>query len=287
MVTIKRLKDCTLQDILSAWNRGFEGYFVQMEFSYEQFIKRMAQEELSAEHSILLYDGRMPVGIVLNGIREVHGEKQAWNGGTGIAPEYRGRGLGRLAIAECLRIYEQEGVKKATLEAIQDNHSAIHLYEKMRYKLVGRLMNYVCKNPILLKDTSSSYRAEFRAPAEIARLSFYDEHIPWQTQRKSIPNGEGLVMIDESGKECAYAIFQREWQEDGRLPAVYLYQLRIDAEAKLEAAKVLLESVMQLKASSLYVVNLPLGNDVMVEALKEIGFEETIGQVWMERIVVD
>ena len=136
MITIRRLCDCTLQDVILAWNEGFEGYFVKMNFSLEQFLKRLVHEELSAEHSILLYDGDTPVGIVLNGMREIDGKKLAWNGGTGIAPAYRNKGLGRLAIAECIRIYEEEGVESATLEAIAENHPAIGLYEKMGYKTI-------------------------------------------------------------------------------------------------------------------------------------------------------
>ena len=282
MITIRRLCDCTLQDVILAWNEGFEGYFVKMNFSIEQFLKRLVQEELSAEHSILLYDGDTPVGIVLNGIREIDGKKQAWNGGTGIAPAYRNKGLGRLAIAECIRIYEQEGAERATLEAIAENHPAIRLYEKMGYQTIGRLMNYACSKPIGLPARSTTYRTEVRSPAELGRLPFFHENRPWQTQRRSIQNGEAIVLIEREGKECAYAIFQKRWQEDGELEAVYLYQAGLCSSPKPEMAQALLQAVFGKKPVSSYVINLPLKEDGWDSALKEMGFKETVGQVWME-----
>ncbi len=282
MIAIKRLCDCPLQDVILAWNEGFEGYFIKMNFSVGQLMKRMVEEELSAEHSIILYDGKRPIGIVLNGIREADGMKRAWNGGTGIAPAYRKKGLGRLAITECIRIYEQENVVSATLEAIEENHPAIHLYEKMGYKQIGRLMNYACHHPIEWPAAPSSYRAEVRSPAELGKLAFFREDIPWQTQRRSIQGAEGIALIDKEGKECAYAIFQKRWQENGEVQAIYLFQARISLPPNPEMAKVLLNAVFGTNAGSSYVVNLPLREDRLDETLKEMGFEETVGQVWME-----
>ncbi len=282
MITIRRLCDCTLQDVILAWNEGFEGYFVKMNFSLEQFLKRLVHEELSAKHSILLYDGDTPVGIVLNGMREIDGKKLAWNGGTGIAPAYRNKGLGRLAIAECIRIYEEEGVESATLEAIAENHPAIGLYEKMGYKTIGRLMNYSCSKSIGLPARSAAYRTEVRSPAELSRLPFFHENRPWQTQRRSIQNGEAIVLIDEVGKECAYAIYQKGWQENGDLQAIYLYQAELCSSPKPEMAEALLQAVFGASPVSSYVINLPLKEDGWDSTLKEMGFKETVGQVWME-----
>ena len=41
-----------------------------------------------------MFEKEIPIGFVLQGIREVDGQKIAWNGGTGIIPKYRGKKLG-------------------------------------------------------------------------------------------------------------------------------------------------------------------------------------------------
>jgi hypothetical protein len=53
------------------------------------FIARIAKENLSISKSIVAYDEKKPVGILLNGIQEVNGVKIAWNGGTAVVLEYR------------------------------------------------------------------------------------------------------------------------------------------------------------------------------------------------------
>jgi hypothetical protein len=85
MITIKPLKNCRLDQILDAWNRGFEGYFVPINMTLDSFLSRMVFEGLSPELSIVAFDEEEPVGIIMNGVRDIKGKKQAWNGGTGVA----------------------------------------------------------------------------------------------------------------------------------------------------------------------------------------------------------
>ncbi|WP_455660650.1 hypothetical protein [Pradoshia sp.] len=61
-----------------------------------------------------------------------------------------------------------------------------------------------------------------------------------------------------------------------------IFQARLSLPPKPEMAKALLNAVFGANAGSSYVVNLPLREDRLDETLKEMGFEETVGQVWME-----
>ncbi|WP_054751948.1 GNAT family N-acetyltransferase [Piscibacillus salipiscarius] len=63
----------------------------------------------------------------------------AWNGGTGILPEFRGTGLSHTLIEEVQAVYHEQGVNVANLEAITTNERAINLYEKHGYELIERL----------------------------------------------------------------------------------------------------------------------------------------------------
>ncbi len=137
---IKKLSQCTLDEALKAWNDGFEGYFVPIQLNAEAFLNRLVGEGLSPNHSIVAFDENRPVGIVLNGFRIVNGKKISWNGGTGVATDYRGKGVSRALMEETLAIYKQENVDIATLEVIKENERAIKLYEKYGYEISDHLL---------------------------------------------------------------------------------------------------------------------------------------------------
>ena len=69
MITCKRLSQCTLQDALIAWNKGFEGYDFDMTLTLEAFLNRLVFENLSPALSIVAFDGtdEVTIQIEMNG----------------------------------------------------------------------------------------------------------------------------------------------------------------------------------------------------------------------------
>ncbi len=55
MVTIKNLTDCTMTEIIKAWNDGFEGYSLNIKMTIPQFLERLVKEDLSPELSIVAF----------------------------------------------------------------------------------------------------------------------------------------------------------------------------------------------------------------------------------------
>lgn len=140
MIEIRRLSECTIEQGVEAWNKGFEGYHFDMTTTPEAFEKRMKQEGLSAELSVVAFDCEEPVGLVLNGIRESSSRKIGWNGGTGVAISWRKRGVGMQLMEKTLEILKEQNVEVATLEAISENKKAIELYKSLAMKL---WMNFI------------------------------------------------------------------------------------------------------------------------------------------------
>ncbi|MFC9707709.1 GNAT family N-acetyltransferase [Paenibacillus sp. NPDC056933] len=66
----------------------------------------------------------------------------AWNGGTGIAPAFRGQGIGRVLMLRSLELCREHGVEIAILEALAQNENAIKLYQYVGYEITDRLMFY-------------------------------------------------------------------------------------------------------------------------------------------------
>ncbi|MCK9910183.1 GNAT family N-acetyltransferase, partial [Microbacteriaceae bacterium K1510] len=119
LITIKRLSECTFEEGTKAWNRGFEGYYFDATSTVDRFTARLGMEGLSPALSVVGFVDGEPVGLVLTGVRTIDGKKVAWNGGTGVATEFRHQGVGRELMAALLEIYRQEGIHMAILEAFK------------------------------------------------------------------------------------------------------------------------------------------------------------------------
>ncbi|MGE8204660.1 GNAT family N-acetyltransferase [Heyndrickxia sp. NPDC080065] len=289
MIEIKRLTDCTMAEAVKAWNVGFEGYYFDATTTPENFIKRMVSEDLSPSLSIVAFQDNQPVGIVMNGVREVNGKKIAWNGGTGVATEVRSKGVGKLLMESTLSILKEEGINIATLEAISDNSKAISLYENRGYSIVDDLEYLGLKGSLQQNPLNYSQGNDFverAAPQQIGHLPFYKDMNPWQTQWQSAKDGEGIIVKDANGNELGYAYYRKTFNSEGIHVGTTLFQ----CEAKPDRTDA--EEIICFMLGEIFgdfkddinrtIPNLPITKSKLTYTiLKRIGFEPIAKQVYM------
>lgn len=286
MITVRRLSDCSFTDALTAWNNGFIGYRVQMEFTMEMFVWRMGQEGMSPRWSVIAYDGEVPVGIICSGIREIGGKKVGWNGGTGVAPDYRKRGVGRQMMLALLELYREEGVELATLEALSDNAPAIGLYESLGYRVVDQLQFLHREEPFAAQPfAAGGYRAERRMPPEVVQVPFYEALVAWQSQWGSVKMGGEAVCVYDGEAVVGYALYRRAFDAEGQHIVTNLFQCvadpeREDGEAIYEA---LLGQVFAPHDGPFLrrTFNLTAKDPRVIRLLEREGFTTFSGQVFM------
>ncbi|HEV7745563.1 MAG TPA: GNAT family N-acetyltransferase [Pyrinomonadaceae bacterium] len=289
---IRRLSACSFDEALKLWNEGFQGYVVDMTLSLAGYLSRLTRDGLAPESSLVAYcDGR-PAGFLLNGFRKGARGKVAWNGGTGVAPEFRGRGVGKALMRATLDLYNELGVDLATLEAISTNEPAIALYGQCGYEIVDRLLSLRHEGSLpahsFARPNGESYVAELVAPAALGRLEFYDELAPWQSHWDNLGRnqGEALIVSDSSGVACGYALYKKTYDERGSVNTIALYQCvaRPGAEQEPVAACALqtLFAPFDLECRrSTY--NLSKSNETVCVMLADAGFDLYIEQVHMRR----
>ncbi|MGN7176761.1 GNAT family N-acetyltransferase [Paenibacillus sp. FSL R5-0490] len=284
---IKRLSQCTLEEALTAWNKGFEGYIVPIKMDLQAFVNRMISEGLSPEKSIIVFMHGEPCGIIMNGFREINGRKIAWNGGTGIAPEFRGKGLSAAMMEEVISIYRAEKAHTAVLEAIEENERAIKLYKKAGYVITDHLLYLNKKLPNnelgLLKENPFSIKRLY--PEQLQSLSFYDTTAAWQCQWQSVKHGEAAVLLNDDGKAIGYILYKRILKAGGRTDRIIIYQLRFNNGNNYEKmTESILGSLFMDADESIdfTAVNISVSNPSS-KALLELGFEKKVGQVMMEK----
>ncbi|WP_237691026.1 GNAT family N-acetyltransferase [Paenibacillus caui] len=291
LVEIRRLSECTIEEAVKAWNDGFEGYYFDATTTPDQFIKRMAIEELSPELSIVAFKGNEPIGIVENGVRDLNGSKIGWNGGTGVAAKYRGTGVGKLLIEAALSVLKEAGVKLATLEAISENHKAISLYEKMGYVQVDELEHLSLKGPApqpFHLTSGGNYTVERAPTVRAGKIPFYKASNPWQTHWQNAKDSEAVIVRDLAGEPAGYAYFKKVFNAEGDHITTVLYQC--------EAAPGHPDAVNLLKVMAAHVFgdlqddinrvvpNLPKGASALTGVmLKSLGFTPMVQQVYMTK----
>jgi GNAT superfamily N-acetyltransferase len=281
-ITFKRLTACKIEEAITAWNRGFEGYFVKMEMTPELFFNRLVNEGLSLRHSLIGYDGDEPVAIVLNGIRIIDGKKTVWNGGTGVAPVYRGKGVSSLLMEETLKVYTEEGIEVATLEAIKNNEKAIRLYQKAGYEITDTLV-YLTGTPEI-KPHAGIISSQTIRPEQLAKLPIYKENVPWQCQWQSAKTGEAKVYYDAKKEPIGYALYKRLWNEKGELEKVFLYQFQLTKEISGELVDSIFADIVdnEMLPVNFMTINASMQNPT-TQYLLENGFTISTEQVRMLR----
>ncbi len=290
MITYRRLSELSLNELVQLWDRGFEGYYLDVRMPLNSFVTRTADEGISLEESLAICADGQPVGFVVNGYRSIGGRQTAWNGGTGIVPEYRGQGFGKLLMERNLALYSELCVHTALLEALTQNERAIRLYESVGYSIADRLVylqhDGALQGALPQPVEPLEYVIRSGLAGEIRHLPFYRRLSAWQTQWQSIKNGESLL-IELGGEIVGYALYRRAFDEEGRLTAIYLYQCeaapdRHDETAIYAAAlsRVFRPLELQIKRMT---VNLRKSNTALVALLTELGFTTSVEQVHMTR----
>lgn len=289
MITLKRLNQCTLDEAVRGYNRGFEGYFFDQSKTADSLAHKLGKEELSPVHSLVAFHGQEPIGIVLSGIWNRKGKRIAWNGGTGVAPEYRKQGVGQRLMEETLQIYREQGVDLAALVAIKENSKAISLYERLGFQVVGQSIFLESQEWPASRFSKANlpYRGEHGIPQDVYRLPFWTEPI-WDVQWNTIENREALLIRDEEEQVIGYALYRRIYGDNGELATVLLF----DAGAHPERGDA--DDIIQYALEGVYAsrdtdnasyhrltVNLPVTNQRVISALERAAFTRMAEQVFM------
>lgn len=282
-ITYKRLSMVSFEDALSLFNKGFEGYSIPMKLTMEQFIGRFGIEGLSVELSVIAFDEDTPIGFILQGIRKQDGINISWNGGTGIIPEYRGKGMGALLMKEAEDILLENDVAISTLEALSENAPAIHLYEKCGYEIQDKLV-FLSGSGKLVDELPELEEYEIdRFPAfQAIGANIFPAIVPWQTSESITPKVGGEVVALMKNQELKAACLIRKRAIYNQSPeGITLFQ--VTAGSNHDEVNLLLAHALEFNETvnrSTY--NFMTGDGQVVASLLESGFEHTsISQVFM------
>lgn len=95
---------------------------------------RLKISRVDLQFSFGCFDGGRLVGFMLIAIDQHEGLKTAYNGGTGVIPEYRGRKIVDQLYEFAIPLFKKIGIERCTLEVIEQNDRAIKVYERIGFE---------------------------------------------------------------------------------------------------------------------------------------------------------
>ncbi len=213
MLSFSTLDNLQPEQLIPAFNRAFADYVVPVRLTPAGLKQKMAMENLSLAHSIGLFDGPELVGLMLHGLGEWSGCPAAYNGGTGIWPEYRGQGLVKRMYGQLAPLLAGAGVEMVLLEVIDTNKRAIRAYENTGFQPLRRLDCFKGAINYPRPDTPPGLSVHHNNKLPWEELpGFWNFQPSWQNKTAAVRRGQAfldfLSLRLADGQLLAYGVIQ-------------------------------------------------------------------------------
>ncbi len=143
MIQIRTLDEISIPELSHLFNRAFADYFVKIEITPEILAEKIKAEDIQPEMSVGIFTNDKAQGFMLHAVREIIGGKVAYNAGTGVVPEFRGKKSAVKMYDFILPKLKEVGVQKVVLEVMEQNIAAIKSYLNCGFK---KVVNLECFN---------------------------------------------------------------------------------------------------------------------------------------------
>ena len=156
MITFKTLDGIDTKDIHSCFLEAFANYEVPFNITLDEFSYMLARRGCDFSMSYGAFNNELLVGFVLNGIGIWNGIPTAYDTGTGIIPDFQGKGIAKDLFRFVIEDLVDKGQKQYLLEVIKTNTKAVQLYKELGFEVTRTYDYYVFENKDLDKIQSKS-----------------------------------------------------------------------------------------------------------------------------------
>ena len=269
------LEHSSINDITQCLNQSFADYEIAIQWTEDSMRQKIKIEDIEPALSVGAFDGGQLIGSTLIGVDEELGTKRAWDGGTGVVPEYRGQKLTERMFEYILPRLQQAGIKMMLLEVLENNKTAYKIYERLGFKPTRLLRAYkgdinAAKGQEYNVEVLTNYNAD-------ELLSLSDWQPAWQQMNKRILNrGDAVttICIKVEDKIVAYAHYDRQ--------AKRVWQFAVATERRRNGmATALFNHIAGSNNEPWLITNIDAGSENTNGFLSSIGLKNIISQYEM------
>lgn len=127
-----RAQDMT--ELHQTFLKAFADYLIPIQLSMEQFKAKVKREGIIPTFCVAAYKGNEMAGFIITGLGEWNGKATAYNAGTGVLPEHRGRQLTKRLYHFLLPKLKASGVDLCLLEVNRGNAPALEAYKSIGFE---------------------------------------------------------------------------------------------------------------------------------------------------------
>lgn len=276
IMQIRTLDEISIPELSLLFNQAFADYFVKIEITPEILAEKIKAEDIQPEMSVGVFTDDKVQGFILHAVREINGEKVAYNAGTGVVPKFRGNKSAVKMYDFILPKLKEVGVQKVVLEVMEQNVAAIKSYLNCGFK---KVVNLECFNG-KVEVEGYNQAVEFKKTENkiILELSDFKNWQPsWQH--------DNLSLVQSSVYEtfCGYinntlVCFASLIPKTGRVA-----QFAVNPECRRQGiGSALFHDLSEMCPNGLSVINVDGDQKESLAFLKHIGLDHFLRQFKME-----
>jgi ribosomal protein S18 acetylase RimI-like enzyme len=223
------------------------------------------------------------VGLALNGADSWDKKLTAYDMGTGVIPEFRGKGVADGMFDFLIPKLRQSDVKQYLLEVIRSNEKAYNLYKKKRFRETRQFECFTAEIASLnLESTINAEDSISIEPIEKPEWSlfesFWEWHPSWQNSINSVNRSQSRKIVLGAFKDSRCVGYGIIYPESGDIP-----QFAVKKTFRRQGVGTLLVKALAREARSgkLAVVNVDSSSQSTLNFLTDLGFKNFAGQYEM------
>ncbi|ACI99847.1 GNAT family N-acetyltransferase [Rhodospirillum centenum] len=216
--------DCTAAEVAAALNAGFEGYLVPVRIDAPGYERRFRGEDLDPFSSYLFGPPGRPAGVMLVA-------RRGWTAriaSLGVAPDWRGRGLGRHALDLAAAEARMRGDHALLLEVFEQNTRALALYERLGFRRLRRLYGHR-REPVRPEAVAGAAALRPADPLSLSRALLRageGADLPWMLQPETLAKAahpfRALALAGEPEGQAPLALLRDPGTEAMLLTALFV-----------------------------------------------------------------
>lgn len=278
---IRSLTPKDLNEMYFAFLDAFSDYPVSFRLNKEQFVRKFVEKlKIDFPLSLGAFDYQALAGFIFTSVNYYENKLTAYNGGTGVRPNFRGRKITNQMYKHLIPKLKEQGVKQCVLEVLMQNEHAIKVYKSIGFFESRILLSFILKDEILEGNKGSlklevlkSYQPDWNMYE-----SFWDYHPSFLDSIGMIMENlanEEIIEVRYEEETVGYVIYQPAL---GRLSQI---AVRKDMRGKNIGTNLMKQVYQGSYTQRLSVINVQEDDEGMIKFLEKLGFDNQLNQYEM------